>query len=103
SGLKNTLTVAVGNHMITLSDYMASGEIDNKGEDVLIPITNINTSFTHFSAVIRDNKSPEIYINGRLISEEYVAKMNRIFEQNTLSGTPPTASFTTTNTIIKLN
>jgi hypothetical protein len=102
-GGKNILTVYLGNHNITLSDYMPSGEIDNKGDDILIPITTINTSFTHFSAVIRDNKIPELYINGREISAAYVAKMNSIFSQNTLTGKPPTAAFTTSNTTIKLN
>ena len=100
SGGKSTLSVSVGSHTITLSDYIPSGEIDNKGDDIFIPLANINTSFTHFSTVIRDNKSPEIYINGRLISEAYVAKMNRILEQ---SGTPAAAIFTSTNTIIHLN
>ncbi len=102
-GGKNVLTAYVGTHTITLSDYIPSGEIDNKGDDILIPITNINTSFTHFSAVLRDNQVPEFYINGRMISAAYVAKMNSIFAQNTLTGTAPTATFTSTNTTIKLN
>lgn len=99
----NVVTASIGAHVITLNNYIPSGEIDNKGDDVLIPITNINTSFTHFSAVIRDNKVPEIYINGRLISAAYAAKMNSIFAQNTLTGTPPTVTFTSTNTTVKLN
>lgn len=102
-GIRNVLTVTVGAHSISLSDYIPSGEINNKGEDVLIPITNINTSFTHFSAVLRNNQSPEIYINGRLISTVYVAKMNASLVKNTLSGTPPTVTFTSTNTLINLN
>jgi len=100
---KNVLTASVGANVITLNNYIPSGEIDNKGDDVLVPITNINTSFTHFSTVIRDNKIPEIYINGRLISAAYAAKMNSIFDQNTLTGTPPTVTFTSTNTVVKLN
>ncbi|MGO4904523.1 LamG-like jellyroll fold domain-containing protein [Flavobacterium sp. W20_MBD1_R3] len=100
---KNVLTASIGANVITLNNYIPSGEIDNKGDDVLVPITNINTSFTHFSTVIRDNKIPEIYINGRLISATYAAKMNSIFAQNTLTGTPPTVTFTSTNTLVKLN
>ncbi len=100
SGGKPILTVSVGPHTITLSDYIPSGEIDNKGDDVFIPVTKINTLFTHFSTVIRDNGIPEIYINGRLISEGYVTEMNRILKQNEM---PAAATFTTTNTIIKLN
>lgn len=100
---KNVLTASIGTHSVTLSDYIPSGEIDNKGDDVLVPITNINTSFTHFSAVLRDNKIPEIYINGRLISTAYVTKMNAILVQNNFTGTPPTVTFTSSNTAVKLN
>ncbi len=100
---KNVLTATVGTHIVTLSDYIPSGEIDNKGDDVLVPITNINTSFTHFSAVLRDNKIPEIYINGRLISTAYAVKMNAILVQNNFTGTPPTVTFTSSNTAVKLN
>ncbi|TKB98881.1 LamG-like jellyroll fold domain-containing protein [Pedobacter cryophilus] len=103
SGSNNILTGWVGAYYITIANYIPSGEIDNKGDDVFIPITNINTSFTHFSAVIRDNKVPEIYINGRHISQTYVTKMNGIFAKNTLSGTPPSATFTSNNLSIKFN
>lgn len=103
TGGKNVLTAYVGNYYITLSDYIPSGEIDNRGDDVFIPITSINTLFTHFTAVIRDNKVPEIYINGRPISQAYVTKMNGIFAKNTLSGTAPSATFTSNNLSIKFN
>ncbi|RCH55713.1 laminin G [Mucilaginibacter hurinus] len=103
SGSKNILTLAVGNHAITLSDYIPSGEIDNKGIDVLIPITEINTSFTHFSALIRDNKVPDIYINGRLISAAYVTAINTILAQNGSDGKAPNVTFTSTNNPVKLN
>lgn len=98
----NVLTVSLGTHTITLSDYIPSGEIDNKGDDVLVPITDINTSFTHFSAVIKDNTVPEIYINGRLISKDYVAKMNAILDQNTTTASS-TVTFTSSNTPVRLN
>ncbi|MEC5165714.1 hypothetical protein RCH18_001446 [Flavobacterium sp. PL11] len=69
---------------VAIFGYYPSGEIDNNGNDVLVPINNMNTSFTHFSAVIRDNKAVEFYINGRLIDAEYKAKMNRILAQKGL-------------------
>ncbi len=78
----NKLTVSIGNYSMTLTDYIPSGDIDNKGEDVLIPITNMNSSFTHFSAVLRDQKTPEFYINGRIITEDYASVMNGILAKN---------------------
>jgi hypothetical protein len=96
------LTAYVGAHTITLTNYIPSGEIDNKGQDILVPIANLNKLFTHFSAVLRDNKIPEIYINGRLISAAYATKMNTILAQNPLN-VPLTVAFTSTNTTVQLN
>ena len=101
---RNTITVTVGNFNLTISDYIPSGDVDNKGDDVLVPITNLNGNFTHFTSVIRNAKLPEIYINGRLISADYATQMNAILAKNAVSGTtPPTTIFTTNNTIVNLN
>ncbi|MEN9977178.1 MAG: hypothetical protein RIR36_1338, partial [Bacteroidota bacterium] len=101
---RQAITVTVGNHLITLSDYFPNGELDNKGDDVLIPVANLNSSFTHFTSVLRDNKVPEIYINGRLISANYATQMNIILAKNAISGaTAPTILFTSSNTPTNLN
>ena len=99
---KNVLTASVGSQVITLSDYIPSGEIDNKGDDILVPITNINSSFTHFSTVLRHNQVPEIYINGRAINASYITKMNAILDQNPLTA-PTNIVFTNTNTAVSVN
>lgn len=99
---KNTLTATVGAEQITLTDYIPSGEIDNKGEDVLVPINTINSSFTHFSTVLRNNKIPEIYINGRLINAAYAAKMNTILAQDKSTASAK-VTFTSNNRTVLLN
>lgn len=78
----NKLTVSIGTYSMTLSDYIPNGEINNKGEDVLIPISDMNSSFSHITAVLRDQKTPEFYINGRMISENYVSVMNGLLANN---------------------
>jgi len=106
---RNTLSLIIeepylGDHIITLSDYIPNGEVDNKGADVLVPIASVNGSFTHFSAVLRNNAVPEFYINGRLITANYAAQMNTILANNTVSGTtPPTVLFSSTNIATRLN
>ena len=106
---KNTITLTLeqpnrGDQVITLSDYIPSGEVDNKGDDVLVPITDVNGSFTHFSAVLRNNQYPEFYINGRLISAAYAAKINTILDKNKTPGTTaPTVTFTSTSVNVYLN
>ena len=106
---RSTLTLIIeepnmGDHVITLSDYIPNGEVDNKGADVLVPISNVNGTFTHFTAVLRNNVVPEIYINGRLINASYAAQMNTILANNAVSGTtPPTVIFSSSNIATRLN
>jgi hypothetical protein len=98
----NVLSAKVLNHTLTLSNFIPSGEIDNKGDDVLIPVNSINNSFTHFSYVLRNNSIPEIYINGRLISIDYIQKIRAILAQNP-STAAQTIAFSTTNTPLIIN
>ncbi|MNK06805.1 hypothetical protein D3C87_247070 [compost metagenome] len=72
------IQLSVGSAYFALFGYYPSGEIDNSGEDILVPIENMNTSFVHCSAVIRDNKAVDFYINGRLLNAAYGAKMRAI-------------------------
>jgi hypothetical protein len=75
----------VGGAYIAIFGYYPSGEIDNNGNDILVPIDNMNTDFTHFSAVIRDNEAVDFYINGRLIDAAYKTKINSILNQKGLA------------------
>ena len=88
TGMQNERYIQMffGNQYVAVFGYYPSGEIDNKGDDILVPIDNMSTSFTHFSLVIRDNKPVEFYINGRLIDAAYRDKMNSIQAKN---GLPP--------------
>jgi hypothetical protein len=98
----NVLSLNIIHNNISLNNYIPSGEINNKGDDILVPINTINSSFTHFSFVLRDNQIPEIYINGRLINAAYVAKMNTTLAQNPLTATA-TVTYTNNNTPVKVN
>lgn len=101
-GTNNVLNINTVHNNIRLGNYIPSGEIDNKGDDILVPIATINSAFTHFSFVLRDNQIPEIYINGRLINAAYVAKMNAILAQNPATATA-TTTYTNNNLVVKVN
>ncbi len=98
----NQLSLNIIHNNLSLNNYIPSGEIDNKGDDVLVPISTINNAFTHFSFVLRNNQVPDIYINGRLINAAYVAKMNTILDQNP-STASATVAYTNNNTPVQVN
>ena len=93
------IQLLIGNEYVAVFGHYPSGEIDNSGDDILLPINTITNSFTHFSAVIRDNKAVDFYINGRLINEAYRAKMTTILAK---TGLPP-VRIDITNSPVKLN
>ncbi|SHG51876.1 Por secretion system C-terminal sorting domain-containing protein [Winogradskyella jejuensis] len=65
------LNVNIGGAIYTLNNYYPSGELDALGNDLVVPISDFNSNFVHFSVVIRDNEIPELYINGRFIGVTY--------------------------------
>jgi hypothetical protein len=86
-------------HWISVFGYMPSGELDNQGNDIFVPVSTANNSFTHFSAVVRDNKTPEFYINGRLINQAFASQLRDFYKKAGL--TNPRVDIT--NGTIKLN
>ena len=97
----NKLEVNIGGSMYELHNYFPSGELNSRGDDVLIPITEFNTKFIHYSIVLNDGAVPLLYINGREISESYrdevhaqILKIDPAFTDPYLEVTIPTATNT---------
>ncbi|WP_298545987.1 LamG-like jellyroll fold domain-containing protein [uncultured Aquimarina sp.] len=81
--LSNTLVVNIGGSEYQLQNFYPSGELDDRGDDELVPVTDFNNEFVHFSIVMNDNEVPLLYINGRVINEEYQVEVNaRLDELN---------------------
>jgi hypothetical protein len=72
----NTLVVNIGSSEFRLENYFPSGKLNSKGEDLMIPIADFNTSFVHFTVAISDGNVPSLYINGRKITEAYKDEVN---------------------------
>jgi hypothetical protein len=96
------LSVDIGEYNLTFTNYIPSGEVNNKGEDILVPITEMNSRYTHFSIVIRDNQIPELYINGRLLSAVYAEELNALLSQD-INMAGQSVAFTSNNMPINLN
>ncbi|WP_055442805.1 LamG domain-containing protein [Lacinutrix himadriensis] len=71
----NALEVNIEGAIYTLDTYFPSGNIDPRGDDILVPVSDFNTTYTHFSIQIVDGQVPVLYINGRAINTEYSALM----------------------------
>lgn len=94
------IQLKIGSAAVTLWGYYPSGEIDNKGDDILVPIDDMPNSFIHCSAVIRDGKPVEFYINGRLIDVAYRSQMSGILAK---SGLPAMRIDGIYNNSVKIN
>ncbi|WP_281233899.1 LamG-like jellyroll fold domain-containing protein [Flavobacterium gelatinilyticum] len=70
-----SLDVTIGSNKYTLKNYFPSGNLNARGNDLLVPVSEFNTSFVHFSVVVNDNQTPLLYINGRQITQAYVTEV----------------------------
>jgi hypothetical protein len=58
-------------YIYVLDNYYPSGAINSRGDDLLVPVSNFNTNFVHFSFVIKEGTLPTLLINGRAITTAY--------------------------------
>ncbi|WP_111706330.1 LamG-like jellyroll fold domain-containing protein [Lutibacter citreus] len=72
----NKLSVNIGGSKYELHNYYPSGKISSRGDDIMIPVSNFNSSFVHFSVVMENGKVPLLYINGRAITNDYKLQIN---------------------------
>ena len=71
------ISVNIGNSIFELKNYFPSGKLNSKGNDIMVPVTDFNTSFVHFSVVMNDAMVPSLFINGRPITAVYKEGVNK--------------------------
>lgn len=76
-----------------LKNYIPSGELDELGNDILVPIENINSEFTHITVALKDGEWPKIYINGRPLTEDYFETVHSIALENDENYNAPYVDF----------
>ena len=91
------LNIQLGDYGFTLEGYYPNGRIDNKGDDVMSPISAFTDQFNHLSFVFEGATTPQIYINGRKINADYLTTINTYVEALNLD-TEVISSITETNT-----
>ncbi|MFD1606057.1 LamG-like jellyroll fold domain-containing protein [Flavobacterium artemisiae] len=73
-----SLDVNIGGNKYTLNNYFPSGNLNSRGNDVFVPVSEFNNSFVHFTVVVNDNQTPLLYINGRQITQVYVNEIDKL-------------------------
>jgi hypothetical protein len=69
--VSNSMDINIGGNKYTLMNYFPSGNLNSRGNDLLVPVSDFNKSFVHFTVVINDNQTPLLYVNGRQITQAY--------------------------------
>ena len=83
--LANELEVKIKESLFLIKNVFPSGDIDARGDDIMVPVANFNDYFTHFSIQLRDGMAPSLFINGRPMTKEYrdaVHKARAEIDQN---------------------
>jgi len=72
------LVFEVGNSQFILRNFFPTGNTNNRGDDIMLPIDSFFDVFTHFSVVLNDNEKPKLFINGREINQTYIEKIQEL-------------------------
>lgn len=67
----NKLEVNIGGSIYQLHNYYPSGNLNSRGDDILVPVAKFNNNFIHYSIALNDGNAPVLYINGREINQSY--------------------------------
>lgn len=78
----NTLTVNVGSATFSMTGYLPTGRLNNRGDDTYEKVIDNINRFIHLSFILKDDKIPELYINGRPITNTYLTYMNGLLTPN---------------------
>ncbi len=70
------LVVNIGGSEYKLHNYFPSGKLNAKGDDIMVPVTDFNSRFVHFSVLMKDGTAPLLFINGRQITQAYKDAVN---------------------------
>jgi hypothetical protein len=103
NAVSKSLDVNIGTNKYTLRNYFPSGNLNSRGNDLLVPVSEFNKSFVHFSVVINDNQVPLLYINGRQITQAYVTEADSKLKGLDASYTAPYFSAVIPTGTIKLS
>lgn len=63
----------VDGSVFKVKNYIPSGELNTRGDDILIPVAEFNNRFTHVTVSLEHNEYPNLYINGRKINQDYIS------------------------------
>lgn len=100
------LEVNIGGSIYQLKNYYPSGTTNARGDDELTPVSSFNTSFVHFSVILKNGSVPSLFVNGRPISDEFRLSTHNKLIGDTLGYTAPyflVVVPTLTNTLASAN
>ena len=101
----NRLKIAIAGSEYFLENYYPSGDVNSRGDDELIPVSDFNTEYVHISAVLQDGDVPLLYINGREINQDYRDTVHNLLVDADVSYTAPyfEVSIPTVTTSMKIS
>ena len=83
--LDDGIRLEVASNTFIINGFIPSGKVDNSNNDLMLPVSSINSKFTHFSFVFENDTTPQLYINGRKIDTAYVEEQNERLESGEMT------------------
>ncbi len=97
------MTISIGGNDYIITGFYPSGELVADGTDELIPISNFNTAFAHFTVQLTEGQIPALFINGRRLNAAYQAINSIAYPDFTITEPSGTITFMSGGTQLSWN
>ncbi|MGC6480489.1 MAG: LamG-like jellyroll fold domain-containing protein [Flavobacteriaceae bacterium] len=94
-----TLELSYEDYSIALNGHYPNGKIDNKGDDIMAPVSEFHEQFNHISINFNADNDPEFFVNGRKIDQDYIETINDYVTENIVAENASSTVATSTLTI----
>ena len=84
-----TLEIDIAGSLFVIENVYPSGDVNTRGDDDMISVSDFNTNFTHITVQMEDNKVPLLFINGRPMTTAYRDEIHNIRTEDDPTKTSP--------------
>ncbi len=84
-----TLEIDIAGSLFVIENVYPSGDVNTRGDDVMISVSDFNTNFTHITVQMEDNTVPSLFINGRPMTVAYRDEIHDIRAEDDPMNTSP--------------
>ncbi|MCL6295857.1 LamG-like jellyroll fold domain-containing protein [Jejuia spongiicola] len=98
-----TLEIDIAGSLFVIENVYPSGDVNTRGDDIMVSVTDFNTNFMHITVQMEDNKVPLLFVNGRPMTTAYRDQAHNVRAETDPANTSPYLEITIPTQTTNLN